>query len=125
MRRWLSHLVVKERVSAATQKQALNAAVFLSREVFKREPGDFSQFVHAKSRRTVPGGGLSADRLRWVRPKHAGYFLPQAALALRFRSRLKARLQQDHLALFTRIPPASGGGLGSPMSSRSAAASRR
>jgi integron integrase len=54
LRRWLSHLVVKERVSAATQKQALNAAVFLSREVFKREPGDFSQFVHAKPHRRVP-----------------------------------------------------------------------
>jgi integron integrase len=54
LRRWLSHLVVQERVSAATQKQALNAAVFLSREVFKREPGDFSQFVHAKPHRTVP-----------------------------------------------------------------------
>ena len=54
----------------------------------------------------VPGGGLSADRLRWVRPQHAGYFLPQAALAARFRSRLKARLQQDHPALFAQIPQA-------------------
>ena len=53
----------------------------------------------------VPGGGLSADRLRWVRPKHAAYFLPQAALAWRFRSRLKARLQQDHPALLAQIPP--------------------
>jgi integron integrase len=54
LRRWLSHLVVDGRVSAATQKQALNAAVFLSREVFKREPGDFSNFVRAKPRRNVP-----------------------------------------------------------------------
>ena len=36
VRRWLSHLAVEGRVSVATQKQALNAAVFLFREVFKR-----------------------------------------------------------------------------------------
>ena len=53
----------------------------------------------------VPGGGLSADLLRWVRPKHHDYFLPQAALAMRFRSRLKATLQQDHPKLFVQIPP--------------------
>lgn len=53
----------------------------------------------------VPAGGLAADRLRWVRPRREGYFLPQAALALRFRTRLKAALQQDHRQLFGQIPP--------------------
>ena len=53
----------------------------------------------------VPGGGLSQNRLRWVRPKSPDYFLPQAALARRFRSRLKATLQQDHPQLFIQIPP--------------------
>jgi hypothetical protein len=54
----------------------------------------------------VPGGGLAADQLRWVRPKRPGYFLPQRVLALRFRSRLKAALQQNHSQLHRQIPSA-------------------
>jgi len=53
----------------------------------------------------VPGGGLSHDHLRWVRPKQHDYFLPQAALALRFRTRLKQVLQREHPELFVQIPP--------------------
>ena len=52
----------------------------------------------------VPGGGLSADQLRWVRPKNPDYFLPQAVLAKRFRTRLKQALQQHHPNLFVQIP---------------------
>ena len=52
----------------------------------------------------VPGGGLSENRLRWLRPKSADYFLPQAALAMRFRTRLKTALQQLHPKLFIQIP---------------------
>jgi hypothetical protein len=52
----------------------------------------------------VPAGGLSADGLRWVSPKRENYFLPQDALALRFRTRLKQALQQDHPTLFAQIP---------------------
>jgi len=40
VRHWLSNLAVKERVSAATQSQALNAVVFFFREVLKRDPGE-------------------------------------------------------------------------------------
>jgi putative transposase/transposase-like zinc-binding protein len=60
----------------------------------------FHPHVHC----VVPGGGLSADGLRWVRPKRHGYFLPQSVLALRFGSRLKQALQQDHPQLFIQIP---------------------
>ena len=52
----------------------------------------------------VPGGGLSEDQLRWVRPKNPDYFLPQAVLALRLRTRLKHALQQGHPRLFIQIP---------------------
>jgi hypothetical protein len=52
----------------------------------------------------VPGGGLSEDQLRWVRPKSSGYFLPQPALAMRFRTRLKQALQQRDAKLFVQIP---------------------
>lgn len=52
--RWLSDLAVKERVAPATQSQALNSVVFLFREVFKREPGDFSDFTRSRKGRKVP-----------------------------------------------------------------------
>lgn len=52
----------------------------------------------------VPGGGLSHDQLRWVRPEDPDYFLPQAALAMRLRTRLKTALQQDHPQLHLQIP---------------------
>jgi hypothetical protein len=52
----------------------------------------------------VPAGGLSPDELRWVSPKRENYFLPQAALAMRLRTRLKETLQQDHPALWAQIP---------------------
>jgi len=55
----------------------------------------------------VPGGGLSPDRLRWINPKRAGYFLPQAVLALRFRTRLRQALQQLHPQLYVQIPRAA------------------
>jgi len=52
----------------------------------------------------VPAGGLSPDRLRWVGPKREGYFLPQLVLAMRFRTRLKEALQQNHSQLLPQIP---------------------
>jgi len=52
----------------------------------------------------VPGGGLSADGLRWVRPKYPEHFLPDRVLAMRFRTRLKQTLQKNHPALFVHIP---------------------
>ena len=52
----------------------------------------------------VPAGGLSTDRLRWISPKREGYFLPQAALAMGLRTRLKQALQQNHPHLFLQIP---------------------
>jgi hypothetical protein len=55
----------------------------------------------------VPGGGLSPDRRRWIRPKREGYFLPQSVLALRFRSRLQQALQQQHPQLYVQIPRAA------------------
>jgi hypothetical protein len=68
-------------------------------QTWKRDLG-YHPHVHC----VVPGGGLSADGLRWIRPKDPDYFLPQAALAMRLRSRLKAALQQDHPHLFALIP---------------------
>ncbi len=54
VRRFLTHLAVERRVGAATQKQALNAVVFFLREVERKEPGDCSDFMPARSRPRVP-----------------------------------------------------------------------
>jgi len=54
VRAYLTRLAVEERVSSATQKQALNALVFYLREVEGREPGDFSDFTRASTRVRVP-----------------------------------------------------------------------
>ena len=54
LKAFLSHLAVEEGVSAATQRQALNAGVFFLREVRKFELGDFSDFVAANPRKYYP-----------------------------------------------------------------------
>jgi hypothetical protein len=60
----------------------------------------FHPHVHC----VVPAGGLSADGLRWVSPKRENYFLPQAVLALRLRTRFKEALQKDHPQLLAQVP---------------------
>jgi len=60
----------------------------------------FHPHVHC----VVPAGGLSADGLRWVRPKRTNYFLPEGALAMRLRTRFKEALRQDYPQLFGQIP---------------------
>ncbi len=51
---FLSDLALKRRVAVSTQKQALNAVVFLLREALHHAPGDFSGFVPAPRGPRVP-----------------------------------------------------------------------
>jgi len=51
---YLNYLAEERKVAASTQNQALNAIVFFFKEVFKRDPGDFSDFVRAKQPLHVP-----------------------------------------------------------------------
>ena len=51
---FLSHLAVDRNVAASTQNQALNAIVFLYREVLKRPLGDFGAWQRAQRPRKVP-----------------------------------------------------------------------
>ena len=51
--RWLSHLAEKEGVAAATQRQALNAIVFLYRDVLDQELGNIAP-VRSKRHRKPP-----------------------------------------------------------------------
>jgi integron integrase len=51
---YLNYLAENRMIAAGTQNQALNAIVFFFREVLKRDPGDFSNFVRAKRPTRVP-----------------------------------------------------------------------
>ena len=51
---FLTALATQQRVSVATQKQALNAVVVYLRDVEGRDPGDFGDFVRARRRTRVP-----------------------------------------------------------------------
>jgi len=54
VREFLTHLAVERRVAVATQNQALNALVFLYREVLGRELGELGEFERARRRERVP-----------------------------------------------------------------------
>ena len=62
-RGYLTHLARERNVSAATQKQALNAIVFLYKQVMGVEVGDFSGFSPARMPRHLPVV-LSADEVQ-------------------------------------------------------------
>lgn len=51
---FLNAMALNQRLSASSQRQALNAVVFLLREVFGKELGDFSDFQRAKARTHAP-----------------------------------------------------------------------
>jgi len=54
VREFLTDLATRSRISASTQKQALNALVFLLREGLEREPGQFGDFVRARPSLRIP-----------------------------------------------------------------------
>ncbi len=60
----------------------------------------FHPHVHC----VVPAGGLSANGLRWIRPKQPDYCLPQAVLARRFRTRFQAALRRELPAARATLP---------------------
>jgi len=51
---YISFLAVKKNVAASTQNQALNAIVFLYKQVLKRELGDFGSMERAKRPKRLP-----------------------------------------------------------------------
>jgi integron integrase len=51
---FLTHLAVKEQVSASTQNQALAALLFLYRHVLGREIGDLGEVIRARKPRRLP-----------------------------------------------------------------------
>jgi integron integrase len=61
---FLDSMAFNERLSASSQRQALNALVFLYREVFGKELGDFSDFRRAKLRPHAPVWLTAEEMLR-------------------------------------------------------------
>jgi len=51
---FLTHLAVKEKVSASTQNQALSALLFLYRHVLSREIGDLGEVIRARRPKRLP-----------------------------------------------------------------------
>jgi len=51
---YLNYIAETREVAASTQNQALNAIVFFFKEVLKRPPGDFNDFVRAKRPTRLP-----------------------------------------------------------------------
>ncbi len=51
---FLTHLAVKEKVSASTQNQALSALLFLYRHVIGREVGDLGDIIRARKPKRLP-----------------------------------------------------------------------
>ena len=51
---FLTHLAIKERVSASTQNQALSALLFLYRHVLQREIGDLGDMIRARKPKRLP-----------------------------------------------------------------------
>jgi integron integrase len=54
IRRYLEYLAVEGKVSASTQRQALNALVFLLRETLGRDLGDFSGYRPGRASKRIP-----------------------------------------------------------------------
>lgn len=74
VRTFLEYLAIERQVSPNTQKQALNALVFLFKYGFKRELGNIGDFVKSKPSRRLPVV-LSKDEVKQVmsqvtHPKH-------------------------------------------------------
>ena len=51
---YLDYLAMRRLIASTTQKQALNALVFVMREVFEMEIGEIGDFVRAKNRKRIP-----------------------------------------------------------------------
>jgi integron integrase len=51
---FLTHLAVKEKISASTQNQALSALLFLYRHVLGREVGDLGEVIRARKPKHLP-----------------------------------------------------------------------
>ncbi len=71
LKAYLTYLARTRNVAAATQRQALNAIIFLYKHVLKIDIGDISGFAYAKKPRTLPVV-LSQQEVTELLPKVTG-----------------------------------------------------
>jgi integron integrase len=94
--RFLDWLAVKRRVAASTQNQALNALLFLFREVLKRDQVTFGDFARAKRPKRLPTVLTKGEVARLLEALEGEYRL-MASLAygagLRLMEVLRLRVQ--------------------------------
>lgn len=97
---FLSSLAVNQRSSFSTQRQALNALVFLFREALKIELGDVSRFTRSEPKRRVPSV-LSRSECRALMEQLKGTSRLMAQLAygagLRVSELVRLRIQDADL----------------------------
>jgi hypothetical protein len=62
--------------------------------------------LHPHIHYIVVGGGLAPERDRWISLPQSDYLLPEAVLAARFRTRLRARLEAQSPELYAQLPGA-------------------
>ena len=96
VRLYLEYLAVERRVAASTQRQALNALVFLFREALQRDLGDFSGYQPARKGKRIPVV-LSRQECQALFRELSGEYLLMAQLmygaGLRLMELLRLRVQ--------------------------------
>jgi integron integrase len=93
---YLSHLATAQKVSAATQNQALNALVFLYAEVLHQPLGEVSEFARAQRPARVPEVLSRAEVARVLAAVEKDYALPLRLLygsGLRLMELLRLRVK--------------------------------
>lgn len=98
---YLTHLAVKEKVSASTQNQALCSLLFLYRHVLKCEVGDLGEVIRARKPKRLPVV-MTKDEVKAVLANMAGDKWLMASLmygaGLRLMECLRLRIQDVDLA---------------------------
>ncbi len=108
IRAFLKHLAEERQVASSTQNQALNAVVFLYREVLKKDVGDFSDFQRARRGFRLPVVASKAE-IKAVLSRLEGRDLFMAGLlygtGMRINELLRLRVQDvdfEHKRLIVR-----------------------
>ncbi|MFT5031345.1 MAG: integrase, partial [Candidatus Binatia bacterium] len=121
---FLDELAVKGAVSAGTQRQALNALVFLFREALRKELGDFSDYLRAKTKSRLPvvlSRGETQGLLAAMEGKHALMARVMYGSGLRLTELLRLRVKDVGLERRQLIVRFGKGGQGSGDAARVAA----
>jgi integron integrase len=93
---FLSHLATKENVSASTQRQALNALVFLYRDVIDEPISEKIEHVRAKRHRRLPVVMIQSEVIRVIENLNGVHFLMVQLLygsGLRLMECIRLRIQ--------------------------------